>query len=433
MVLPATTGQHFLWLLGRYRRCRGALGLPVLLRLRGPLDVGCLEGALDDVAARHPALRTVFAVRDGRLHRVVAPAETAAVALASADVTSAADPLGAADAQIRDFLRADPDLATGPLRTGRWRIGSDDHLLVLNPHHAVTDAWSNLVLVRDLTLLYNARRAGSTARLPVLAPAEDHEAPARPTGRPGERATARDRLAGLLRGARFPDLAPPVDRAQGQPLADVEWFGLDRELAGALEAVAREAGAGLSVVLLTLFLSVLREASGQDRVAACAVRSERTDPRLRDTVGFLAQTVVVPFTAGPGLGSDPLAAIHEVRDDVRAGLNDRSAWASLPPNAWAKSGFGRPEDAVFHLYPDPGDVDPGQCGLTDLTVTPYRQPDGVGSRFELQMVIVPGRDGLLGSIRFAPDRFSRSMVRGLVAAYRSAAAELAAARLRRTP
>src|SRR5690242_11002983 len=101
----------------------------------------------------------------------------------------------------------------------------------------------------------------------------------------------------MLRGARFPDLAPPADRSDGQPVADLEWFDLGAAAARRIAEIAREEQTTPPVVMLTAFLAVLRSATGGNAVAACAVISDREEPELRDTVGFLARTVVVPFTA----------------------------------------------------------------------------------------------------------------------------------------
>ena len=51
-----------------------AYNFPLVLRLRGALDVAALRAALADVVGRHEALRTVFAERDGVPYQRVVPA-----------------------------------------------------------------------------------------------------------------------------------------------------------------------------------------------------------------------------------------------------------------------------------------------------------------------------------------------------------------------
>jgi hypothetical protein len=63
--LPASYAQQRMWFLEQLEGGNAAYNVPVVYRLRGPLDVTALEGALNAVVARHETLRTVFAVEDG--------------------------------------------------------------------------------------------------------------------------------------------------------------------------------------------------------------------------------------------------------------------------------------------------------------------------------------------------------------------------------
>src|SRR6185295_2680398 len=77
--LPLSFAQERLWFLNAIDPESQAYNIPAALRLAGELSVPALRAALDGLVARHAALRTTFAIRDGRPVQIVHPA--AAVAL----------------------------------------------------------------------------------------------------------------------------------------------------------------------------------------------------------------------------------------------------------------------------------------------------------------------------------------------------------------
>ena len=61
------------------------------------------------------------------------------------------------------------DLARGPLfRATLVRVADDDHRLQLNMHHIISDGWSMGVLMRELTVLYDAFASGRKSPLAEL-------------------------------------------------------------------------------------------------------------------------------------------------------------------------------------------------------------------------------------------------------------------------
>src|SRR6185436_3762606 len=59
--IPLSFAQERLWFLERLTPGTAVYNIPAGLRLRGPLDEAALQRALDEIARRHEALRTVFA------------------------------------------------------------------------------------------------------------------------------------------------------------------------------------------------------------------------------------------------------------------------------------------------------------------------------------------------------------------------------------
>ena len=72
-VFPATVGQQGFWYLEQIEPGNPAYNIAVRFQLEGPLMVGALERAINDVVARHESLRTVFRESDGQPVQIVLP------------------------------------------------------------------------------------------------------------------------------------------------------------------------------------------------------------------------------------------------------------------------------------------------------------------------------------------------------------------------
>ncbi|WP_078607000.1 non-ribosomal peptide synthetase [Streptomyces flavidovirens] len=163
---PCSFEQERLWFMYELLTRREIFHVPVALRLDGELDPAALERALQRLAQRHEALRTVFQQRDGRPYQVVR--EQMKLPLEQIDCRAAADPGTAARQQASALVTEDFDLAAGPLvRCTLYRTGEREHLLAVVQHHIVSDNWSLGILLDDLGKLY-ARELGMPVELAPL-------------------------------------------------------------------------------------------------------------------------------------------------------------------------------------------------------------------------------------------------------------------------
>lgn len=73
-VFPASPAQRRFWLLDQLQPAGNpALNLSLALRWHGPLDRSVMQRALNEVVARHEALRTTFDYQRGELRQLIAP------------------------------------------------------------------------------------------------------------------------------------------------------------------------------------------------------------------------------------------------------------------------------------------------------------------------------------------------------------------------
>jgi hypothetical protein len=167
--IPLSWAQQRLWFMYVLDPSSVEYNVPVILRLRGELDVAALRRAVHGVVERHASLRTTFDSVDGQGVQHVRPVAPLTIPLVDLADRSPADRESEVNRWILDAGNRPFDLRSGPVfRANIVRLGQREHLLVLSMHHIVTDGWSLGVLMSDLSASYSAEVAGEQADLPPL-------------------------------------------------------------------------------------------------------------------------------------------------------------------------------------------------------------------------------------------------------------------------
>ena len=136
------------------------------LHLKGELNEAALVGSLEQLVARHEALRAVVR-EDGETVHISAEIP---LPLEREDLSALAPE--ARDARLKEFIAEQAstpfDLQHGPLfRMRLVRLASAEHVLIFSAHHIIFDGWSTNVLYSELGELYNAAVSGKAASLPA--------------------------------------------------------------------------------------------------------------------------------------------------------------------------------------------------------------------------------------------------------------------------
>ena len=277
----------------------GAFGPRFLLvcavRITGHVDLALLQGALDDVVARHELLRTLV-VRDADppYQEIYPPCQ---VPLEVKDLPSAT---GKSRDIVAQELIAEAEAGrisaqeVPTLRALLCRFDDRDSALVLTVHHSVSDGWSLQVILRDLGAFYAARRSGLPARLSEVRQyreyAEWQKASATSTAEDGAPRYWQDKL----RGAR--EFTIPNDHGHLDSYSSpysLHNDTIDADVMSAASALATRARSTTFTVLLSAFYVLAHNITGATDLAIRAFTAGRSEEQFQDTMGLFIN--VLPF------------------------------------------------------------------------------------------------------------------------------------------
>jgi Condensation domain len=399
--IPASVAQRLLWMIQHYRPEFGALSCPLLCRIRGPMDADALVVALTALTGRHESLRTTFAGRGARLAQIVhdpVPLTLRRVDLMPAvgpDVDGSPDAESILGTAIRAEL-ADPiDPQEWPARATLWRLTPTDHVLCLNLHHLVTDAWSTGILLRDVAVLY-ATAAGVDGADDLPPPGWQY----------ADFADWQQRLLGgdelrrhqdywrrQLTGAQLPGLGRALggERAAtdriGAP-AGVVRLDLDAATVTALRDLARTRHTTLFAVLLAGFYAHVSQVTGQSDLAVGSMFANRSRPELRETVGLLANMVLLRAQVPPDASfNDLIARTHSAV--IGAFTYQDLPYQMLPMDVVPAQSIAaeqavRTDDVMFQVM---AAVEHRiSAGAVDFELL---LPEDIGSRFPFELTLAP--------------------------------------------
>ncbi|MFI0374439.1 amino acid adenylation domain-containing protein [Actinomadura sp. 1N219] len=376
-----------------------AYSIPVILSLRGDLDVPALRAAVAELVQRHEPLRTTFVLDGGEVVQSIA--EHADVDLPVEDVP---------EADLRDVTTREAerpfDLIGGPLaRLRLLRVAATDHVLLATFHHSIADGWSVSVFLDELRTAYTARREEEPSPLPPpplqFADIAVWEREAIRNGSFDEHlAFWRTRMDGAPTSLALPARGTRSRYGVRHPL------GVEPDVHAALEEVARKEGATLFMTLLSCFTIMLARQAGTADIVVGAPFARRDLPGTAGLLGFLIN--ILPVRTD--LSGDPPVrdVLRRTRDAVLAAHAHQDVPGTLllrdVPGVEAAMG-----SAYFSLHRDGhSGARPRWPGLDAAVTYGERREPEAGVMLELELFA--GTDGLHGRFLYQRDAFDEAAV-----------------------
>jgi len=296
--VPLSFAQQRLWFISQLEPDSRFYNISSPMRLTGELKVEALGRSLKALISRHESLRTTFKVVNEHVAQIVTSSPLFSLPLI--DLTCLPDAT-TREAEMQRLTMQEAgrsfDLSEGPLiRTCLVRLSDSEHVLLLNLHHIVSDAWSRNILLNEMALLYEAfsqDEASPLKQLPVQY--ADYAAWQREWLKGEVLESHLNYWRRQLEGAP-PVLELPTDRvrpAVQNYRGGKQRFDLGEEVAGGLRRISRAEGVTVFMTLMAAYKVLLMRYSGQGDVVVGTPIANRSRVEVEGVMGFFTNTMVM--------------------------------------------------------------------------------------------------------------------------------------------
>ncbi|MCA9941001.1 MAG: hypothetical protein KC418_20320, partial [Anaerolineales bacterium] len=433
---PLSYAQQRLWFLSQLMPDSPFYNVPIITRLRGSLHIALLQQAVDQIVKRHETLRTTFALLEQQPVQVIHPPGTTRLPVVDLCHLPATCRQATAQQLVTQEVKTPFNLTQGPLlRPLLLRLDGDEHILVLNMHHIITDAWSVRVFIDELRTLYAAFLDNHLSPLPELPIQYADFASWQQQWLQGERLDKQlDYWRRKLSGASFIlDLPTDYPRPVAQSFRGAAIpFEMPVELSQALKNLSRQTGNNLFNTLLALFNLLLSRYTNQSDILVGIPIAGRHRSEVKGLIGFFVNTLVIRTQLSRHLNVQELLA--QIRETTLEAYSNQD----LPLELLVKDLLPERDPGRNPLFQVMFDFDEAveeaatsdDNGL-DLDKTAYLtetdldlETDSGTAKFDLSLAMFDTGQTLRGEIEYSTELFTAATIQNLASHLQQLATEI---------
>ncbi len=449
--VPLSYAQRRMWFLNQFDPDSTAYVIPIVVRVRGDLDVPAMRSAILDVVDRHEVLRTIYptvssddAVGAGAISGGVEPvthvptdwAERITVGHTEITPRAVASSDEVVHQEIHELVAATFDVTTDlPVRARIVSVSATEHVLVIVLHHIAADGESAPVLATEIARAYRSRRSGRAPDWPAL-PFQYADYAVWQRRRLGDAADPESLMARQLRFwaerlTGLPDVLPlPTDRprpavSDGRA-ATVRWT-LPAAAVARLRRRAAARRATLFMVAHTATAAVLARLTSTTRIAVSTPVAGRGRQEIDQLIGMFVNTVVLSVDVEPHLTVGAL--LERVKNADLAAFDN----ADVPFERVIDAANPRrienvePLAQVLLVHATTGEPSLGALDGLDGLDAEFVELEDTAAKFDLSIGFRETADGgVAGSITYATALFDQATAEMISSALSSALTALAA-------
>ncbi|WP_304511256.1 non-ribosomal peptide synthetase [Desulfopila sp. IMCC35008] len=407
---PLALSQQRLWLLAKLDSQSSVYNVPCHLRLHGSLDHEALRGALDAIISRHETLRTRFPVEDGEPVQIIEPPSGLDLPLVDLGGLSIEEKEEEVLRRVKIEGQQTFNVGTGPLlRAFLLRCSDTDHVLLLTMHHLISDGWSMSILLRELSLFYNAMLEGRNAVIePLTIQYADYAVWQQKWLTKKRLRQQTDYWRNQLAGAP-PLLTLPWDRPRLQRQSyhgATCHFELDQTVTAALQRVSRQTSTTMFMVSLALFAVILNRFSSQDDLVIGTPAGGRGRKEIESLIGFFVNSLALRIRFFPGI------SFYQLLGRLSTTAREAYAHQEVPFEILVEE--LHPErnpsfSPIFQTWFVFRNQTPEEAPLTGLRLSPL-QSDSHTAKFDLTLFLAEEEGQLRGGFEYNRDLFDSDTI-----------------------
>lgn len=399
--------QQRLWVLQHMDVDARAYNLSGVYDMQGDCNVLALEAALHQLIDRHEILRTDFVMHDGQLCQRIAPDAQ----VFHLEKTQAAD-----EDELQQLITQNQaltfNLSKAPLlRVQLVEMAADQHVLLVNIHHIICDAWSMDIMLRELFSLYQTQLKNTSADLsPLNIHYKDFAAWQNQQLASDDTDISRSwwltHLAGELASLQLPTdrPRPAVQTFNGA----TEHFYFDATLTEALRQYAQQRQMSLFTLLLALVRVLLFRYTGQSDFVLGTPIAGRTHPDLENQVGLYVNTLALRDVV------DKSETFTQIVERAKQTLNEAFEHQNYPFDRLLQDlnlAQDMSRNPLFDVMVMLQNVATAELALQGLEIKPHgNDRDWDSSRFDLMFHFTEENNGIVLDLNYNIDLFDRARI-----------------------
>ena len=413
--LPLSYAQERLWFLDQLETDSAVYNIPGALRISGEFNVSILEQSFTLIIERHENLRTVFKTENGKPVQIIREAEYFHIPVI--DLSNETDKETLAKQMVLSEATAPFNLSQGPLlRAKLIKLQENEHILIINMHHIISDGWSIGILIRELGQVLNSLIKGKQPELhPLPIQYADFAVWQKQWLESGERERQlsywKEQLSGAPDFLNLPaDFSrPPIQTYNGSRVR----FTIPASLTLKINEMAQKKGVTLFMLLLSSFNVLLNKLTGDNDICVGSSIANRNRKEIEGLIGFFVNTLVLRTKIQDNQTFDEL--LNEVRNTTLEAYNHQDIPFENIVNAISQE-RDMSYTPIFQVMMTLQNMPMQKLNLGDAEITPF-DIETETTQFDLILNLQESENELKAYLKYNTDLFRQDTISRMIKYY----------------